>query len=682
MTLSMTNRQNPKTGTVPTEIEPEIGAYASMDLELQNILRVRFASLLKDSKVSLSKRNYKQKAQGIFSAFKGCLRDISTRKTYLQIQADKAENLAKADVSADDPMTPAEREQYDVRRAIKEDMTAAVVTQNPLESLHDLRIYINYTKDLLCGNLLTAALDPLYVISKEHGVCADHILHEINKRLSSSIALITELQTSVCLLQKESRQYKAETESLAKWCRLLTSSDATAASLASPPSTGPAAEPTVSLFNKPKSHTASVVYPGVAAADKDEDTILSSSDIVAEHETDPSNESVLQGPKLEAVPEFEIENLNTEELIESVDNPVLDRPATAGDEVEEDYGDENDGTIEGADARPRPPNSIVSLGQKHRIRQHRKIGNNVIHNPVPNIPQESILDRAKALSEKSQILATQLLNSEKDVQQRAQQRAHELEVAQRENEIAQAEANRQAFLQRGHRQALVSKNVLKKKPTTGSLDKYTAVGADQTAILKLEQASRQAAFRTQQESAKEIERSEAEMAVLLLEEQIKRLTAQLERTKDSLLTPKQRKQREEEEAAKLAEIRARVETRQRQHMAKLKLTNLLRYHVRRYKDRRKRRLVAITRIQRWARFWLFWLRVRFRVRTKACSYFLACCCYRLWLLRRRRRIACATKLQRFARACQFRRLTRKLMRSVLRAAHAKAAAFCKDQLQV
>jgi len=82
---------------VPGDLEQS--AYASMDPDLQLRLRTRFATMLADSKLSIPRRQYKQKAQQLFSAFKESMVARRGMKTYQQVRAEAAEAVAQADVT-------------------------------------------------------------------------------------------------------------------------------------------------------------------------------------------------------------------------------------------------------------------------------------------------------------------------------------------------------------------------------------------------------------------------------------------------------------------------------------------------------------------------------------------------------------------------------------------------------
>ena len=717
-----------------------------MDPALQARLRSRFATMLMDSKLSIPRRQYKQKAQALYSSFKASLQGRKDRKSYQQLQAEERDAQEAADVMKDDPMSQEQREQYHIKAAAAADVEAVVVTQDPQQALHDLSSLLAFSKDVLSGGLLSRALDPLYTVSKEHGVCADHILQELCTLLGTATATTAALQVSVRVLQKERDQYKGETQALAKMVsRLATGEEreepegggAAAAAAAGPVATvaGGAARRSVNEKNKKKSmrkttagkaEAAPAVLPAVQVGEEEEKEEAPATEAAGAGgahaagsgvETAPDAVQVLvpvleqEGDEMEVekgvkqVEEVEEEGEGEEEEGEEEEGEGEEGGGEGGggeegggggggeeegeggeggggEGGEEEGEEEGEGTVHPITAAPTPPphgGSLQRLGNQHRARQVRSHAGG-------GLGAQSALQKAKEMMQKADALSETLHKSERQMHARSEEREREQAAADKATAEQELKLTREAFVRRGHRQALVRGGPKGKKAgrgsaTTGALDKYSA-DADPAAALKLEQISRAAAFRVEKLTAAAAEAREAEQAVTLLEEQIRRMTAQLERTKESLLTPKQRKRRDEEEAAKLAEIRARVELRQKEHLAKPKLARFLLRFARNYKGRRKRRETMAVRLQRWTRTCLFWKRIRFRLQTTNASYFLACVCYRRCVQPRRRRRAAVKVLQRWTRACIYSARTRLLARNVVRAVHAKAAAFCQDKLAV
>ena len=286
------------------------------------------------------------------------------------------------------------------------------------------------------------------------------------------------------------------------------------------------------------------------------------------------------------------------------------------------------------------------------------------------------LDRTK------QIIET-FSKSANELTQRAERRRAHDEKHEQEVRDANIQRVREEFLAQGkHKAKLVQHKVSK---STNELAKTFDYRERRRQTEKMEKILRkeapiQAHTSDQLDRGDEHDRSEAMLAVAMLEDQMRVLDSQLERARWLAMTSEEQQRTTDDRNKAMEEMRIRVERTKAMSLLKLSVVAKFRYYVKRWRRNKVLRKDAAFRIVMFYRFFNFMRRVRSRVRKKHASEYLAVMCYNRFVLPRRHFLSAVRKVQRFLRIMRYKITVKDLFRKIVTAALEKYASAVKMHL--
>ena len=603
---------------------------------------------------------------------------------------------------------------------------------------------ITFASLVLSKNLLMQAIEPLYTDHKELGVCCDQILHKLCSVLEQSRSVAIDLVETVSQLEKDKNHYQQEAVSLANLVSRLCGDQNLKVkpddiiSENQSPMKSPASiarresRRTERRESRRQGRSSLIVKSPVEndsnlqkkdSAEKINNSSNSNNDINRNDDDKVDNDNDA---------DFLDEETAVEGTVQSSNFTNVNRPSILLESVLEDAeSDESsqgsyDSGLEYLDSYEEESLTHLSESQQQVETSETDIGKDVApckdddndydddhyNNNIQMLPSigkhtaliqkgPSVLERARALTIKSNKLIDNVNKTAEGAGEREAARLKANQEADKLDAELKIKMARNAFLERGQDGSVVQKGSVKRqsmvqkwKPGVGRKGEF-----GRTEIASIEESAEENKNHTNQEQVvrmarargkffserafeehRDVHHQEQLTAKKLLEDQMRRLGAHLDSIKDGLLTPAERESKRIKEEEELAEMKVRVDQAKAENLAKFKMALRLRMYIRRWKKNREPRRVASCKIQGWIRFYLFWSRVRFRIRTKHCSHYLAGVIYRKYILRGRAMKSAALRLQRFFRGKRYSWMLGRVVHDIILAAHAKAAAFTRQQL--
>jgi hypothetical protein len=495
---------------------------------------------------------------------------------------------------------------------------------NAPESKALLVIYqqIKFSSDSLVP-LLRDLIGLLYVISREYGVCADHIVHTLGDKLRASEQAMQQVVTVLDDMMDEREYWASETASLAKVVKVMCQQQL---------------EEGEGLA---KGRNKSPSGGGGGGGDR-----------------------LRRRRRLRKV----AENGDGDTTTGNNNNYDEDKGEQQWGEWEYEYDsgeDEDEDEAEEAAAAESAPENGHS-------EESKKGGD---------------LDAAKRLTERTQGVVAAFMASADEMAERVKKRRVLEEQAERDLKDARLKQAREDFLAAGRSKSMVRHRGAdgvggmsggkSKKPKLDARQRRQQAQAER----KREQTlhAKQLLYNT--DRGDEHDREDAAMAVVMLEDQIRILEAQLEIARFNTLTREQQEAQIAEKARKMQEMQDRVHRTRAMASLKFRVVATLRSFVHRWRKKRAVNRGAAHRILVWWRYYQFLQRVRFRVRTRLTAEHIALTIFQKVIRPRRRLIAAACHVQRFFRGMRYKWLVRTMFKHIVRASLDKSTAAVRDRLE-
>ena len=644
----------------------DVSGSNSLPSGLQLLLRKRFIAADEQSRLSTRERGFKTHAKDLYKFLKQSNVSIQSVEGLLRgkrVHKDIEEGEAESKTELESSTIPESRH---------------------LEIMQHKMKFLN---ENLLMKLLPEAISPIYLISKEHGVCIDHAIYTLQEETSYMQTKMTELMKVVQQLETERDYFANETASLAKVVKLLCQEKL---------------ERNESKRRKRRRRRRKGERKKTTSNDTRSTLMMNGKDLIKLAKED-DDESVVSS----------VTSSDNDDSYSYDDYSDIDEESSNGtDDYGYDNNNDNSNNNNSNNNNNNNNNNNSGGSETSMVSNTLGVGDNQFDlkrnddKETLMIPQaegllsetssqnsskkslllkESHLDKAKRVTENTDQLIKNFMKSADEIAARATQR----EIAEKENERMQMELRtkkaRELFLSQGH---TVKLNKSRKDHENRNQKndkkrmKSTKQRREEARLKKLHakwDAENNVSNKFHSDTGID-DRDEAALAVKMLEGQIDKLNAQLEVAKVHAMTPQQRREKEENDARELEEARKRVTDAKAVNFAKFKITSMLKTYVKRFRKNRNKRQNAAKRIQAWARFYSFWSRVRFRVRTKHLAQFLAGICFKLFIKKKRKRLAAAKYIQRFVRGRRYRWIMRKTFRGILLAAHTKAAITVKNRV--
>ena len=566
----------------------EDSGYHALPEALQTRLRKRFETAIELQKLNSQRRGDKKKAHDIYTHFKQAVKrqqsveaEIWSKGTLIGVEEAKdTKYIAHSETPKVEDETPIKIEKKtnvsdtSYRACMPETKQFMILFQKLRFMSSSLAPFLNQVVGMI------------YLVSKDYGVCADHVLHQLETGLGLSEQTAFDTLKAFEEVSSERDYFAEEVQSLAKVVKALTS----------------------------------------------------------------ENESAM-----EAGLSIELGEGNE-------------------DQVFEEEGDEFS-------------NDALAAEQSQGLTTHNKIS---VHAPRgqrgtinTNKAKSGIghVEGAKMLTKRTRDIVSAFMASTDELSQRAKRRhAHE-EKQEKEAHYARIRQAREEFLAQGQHNAKIVQHRDFKAVKRGAKGfDYRERRRKEMEAKKRESESMATFNEYSSDRGDEHDRSEAALAVVMLEDQVRVLNSQLEVARWHALTPQEQRRIEEEKEQKFEEMRLRVERAQAMSNVKMTVITLFRNFVTRWRRNKVRRKVAALRIVTWYRFHKFIQRVKLRIKTKMTSEFLAVVCYKHVVLPRRRFHAAVRMVQRFWRRLRFQFVMKSMFKRIVTAALEKSASAVKTRL--